>query len=29
MSDQNLKANIKFVTNWINEYPNKMTNIVN
>nr|DAY32730.1 MAG TPA: hypothetical protein [Caudoviricetes sp.] len=29
MSDQNLKANIKFVTNWINEYPNKMTNLVN
>ena len=29
MSDQDLKANIKFVTNWINEYPNKMTNLVN
>lgn len=29
MSDQNLKANLRFVTNWIIEYPNKMTNLIN
>ena len=29
MSDQDLEANVRFVKNWINEYPNKMTNLVN
>lgn len=29
MSNQDLKANVRFITNWINEYPNKMTNLVN